>query len=127
MGSKTKTYHVNMLKKYNSREPDAEGNVVPADDTDGVNVAVACVIHQDVDPELEEVPDLEGYCQREGVCDVKLGEELPEDQRRLPKNLVQKYPFVFTNMPRETDVMQHQIKLTDDTPIRCKPHLSCMP
>ena len=32
MGSKTKTYHVNMLKKYISREP--EGNVVPVDSTD---------------------------------------------------------------------------------------------
>ena len=65
MGSKTKTYHVNMLKKYISREP--EGNVVTVDDTDGATVAVAGVIHQDVDPELGEVPDLEGYRQREGV------------------------------------------------------------
>ena len=77
MGSKTKTYHVNMLKKYISREP--EGNVVPVDDTDGATIAVAGVIDQDVDPELGEVPDLEGYRKREGVRDVKLGDELPED------------------------------------------------
>ena len=25
-------------------------------------------------------------------------------------------------MPGETDVVQHQIRLTDDTPIRCKPY-----
>ena len=116
MGSKTKTYHVNMLKKYISREP--EGNVVPVDDT----VAVAGVIHQDVDPELGEVPDLEGYRQKEGVRDVKLGDELPEDQRRVLKDLVRRYPDVFTDMPGETDVIQHQIRLTDDTPIRCKPY-----
>ena len=120
MGSKTKTYHVNMLKKYISREP--EGNVVPVDDTDGATVAVAGVIHQDVDPELGEVPDLEGYRQREGVRDVKLGDELPEDQRRVLKDLVRRYPDVFTDMPGETDVIQHQIRLTDDTPIRCKPY-----
>ena len=78
MGSKTKTYHVKMLKKYISREP--EGNVVPVDDTDGATIAVACVIHQDVDPELGVVPDLESYRQREGVRDVKLGDELPRDQ-----------------------------------------------
>ena len=120
MGSKTKTYHVNMLKKYISREP--EGNVVPVDDTDGATIAVAGVIHQDVDPELGEVPDLEGYRQREGVRDVKLGDELPEDQRRVLKDLVRRYPDVFTDMPGETDVIQHQIKLTDDTPIRCKPY-----
>ena len=29
---------------------------------------------------------------------------------------------MFTDMPGETDVIQHQIKLTDDTPIRCKPY-----
>ena len=120
MGSKTKTYHINMLKKYISREP--EGNVVPVDDTDGATVAVAGVIHQDVDPELGEVPDLEGYRQREGVRDVKLGDELPEDQRRVLKDLVRRYPDVFTDMPGETDVIQHQIRLTDDTPIRCKPY-----
>ena len=28
MGSKTKTYHVNILKKYIAREPDTAGNVV---------------------------------------------------------------------------------------------------
>ena len=120
MGSKTKTYHVNMLKKYISREP--EGNVVPVDDTDGATVAVAGVIHQDVDPELGEVPDLEGYRQKEGVRDVKLGDELPEDQRRVLKDLVRRYPDVFIDMPGETDVIQHQIRLTDDTPIRCKPY-----
>ena len=75
IGSKMKTYHVNMLKKHISREP--EGNVVPVDSTDDATVPVAGVIHQDIDPELGEVPDLEGYRQREGVHDVKLGDELP--------------------------------------------------
>ena len=116
MGSKTKTYHVNMLKKYISREP--EGSVVPADDTDGATVVVAGVIHQDVDLELGEMPDLEGYRQREGVPDVKLGDDLPKDQQHILKDLVRRYPDVFTNMPGETDVIQHQIRLTDDTAIR---------
>ena len=29
---------------------------------------------------------------------------------------------MFTDMPGETDVIQHQIRLTDDTPIICKPY-----
>ena len=58
MGSKTKTYHVNMLKKYISREP--ERNVVPVDGTDGATVAVAGVIHQDVKPKMGEVTGPEG-------------------------------------------------------------------
>ena len=27
---------------------------------------------------------------------------------------------MFTDMPGKTDAIQHRIKLTDDTPIRCK-------
>ena len=61
-------------------EPNADLPVVPTNKEDGASAAVASVIHQDIDPKLGEVPDLEGYRQKEGVCDVKLGEELPEDQ-----------------------------------------------
>ena len=53
---------------------------------------------------------------------MKLGDELPENQRRVLKDLVRRYRDVFTDMPGETDVIQHQIRLTDDTPIRCKPY-----
>ena len=78
-------------------------------------------MHQDVDPQLGEVPDLEGYRQREGIRDAKLGYELPEDQGCVLKDLIRRYHNVFTDMPGESDVIQHQIKLTDDAPIRCKP------
>ena len=80
MGSKTKTYHVNMLKKYIAREPEVD--VVHTSNKDDATIAVAGVIYQDTNPELGEVPDLEGYHQKEGVRDVRLGEDLfvaPED------------------------------------------------
>ena len=64
MGSKTKTYHVNMLKKYIAREPKVD--VVLTSNKDDANIAVAGVIYQDTDPEMGEVPDLEGYHQKEG-------------------------------------------------------------
>ena len=38
------------------------------------------------------------------------------------KDLIRRYHDVFTDMPRETDVIQHRVKLTDDTPIGCKPY-----
>ena len=38
--SKTKIYHVNMLKEYISREPDVEQNVIAMDSTDGATIAV---------------------------------------------------------------------------------------
>ena len=35
------------------------------------------------------------------------------------KDLTRRYPDVFTDMPIETDVIQHRVKLTNDTTIRC--------
>ena len=46
------------------------------------------------------------------------GEILSEEQRHMLKDLTRRYPDVFTDMPGETDVIQHRVKLTDDTPIR---------
>ena len=48
MGSKTKTYHVNMFKKYISREPDVEGN----NSKDRATIAVPGVLNHDIDQEL---------------------------------------------------------------------------
>ena len=45
---------------------------------------------------------------------MQFGEDLPEDQGHVLKNLVRGYPDVFTDMPIGTDVIQHQIKLTDE-------------
>ena len=65
MGSKTKMYHLNMLKKYIAREPKVD--VVHTSNKDDATIAVAGVIYQDTDPQLGEVPGLEGYHQKEGV------------------------------------------------------------
>ena len=62
MGSKTKTYNVNMLM---IREPDSDGNVVPSVRKNGATLAVAGGMHQDVASKMGEVPDSEGY-RREG-------------------------------------------------------------
>ena len=74
MGFKAKTYHLNMLKKYIASE--SEVDMVHTSNNDDATIAVAGVIHQDTVPELGEVPDLEGYHQKEGDRDVKLSEDL---------------------------------------------------
>ena len=84
MVSKTKMYHVNMLKKYIVREPEVD--VVLTSNKDDATIAVSGVIYQDTDQELGDVPYLEGYHQKEGVQDVKLGEDLSEDQHRMLKD-----------------------------------------
>ena len=85
MGSKIQTYHVNMLKNYMyiAREPEDE--VVTTSDKEGPASAVFIVILQETDPELGVVPDLKGYCQREEVRNVKLGDDLLKNQQHALK------------------------------------------
>ena len=64
MGSKTKTYHVNLMKNYIARKPKVDA--VHTSNKDDVTIAVAREIYQDTDPQLGEVPELEGYHQKEG-------------------------------------------------------------
>ena len=88
-----------MLKKYIAREPEVD--VVHTSNKNDVTIALAGAICQDTDPELGTVPDLEGYHQKEGVRDVKLGEDLSEDQRHMLKDLTQRYPDAFTICPEK--------------------------
>ena len=110
MRSKTKTYHVNVLKKYNARKPQVV--VVHTSNKDDATIAVAGVVHQDTDHELGEVKDLE----------VNLGEDLSKDQQCILKDLTWRPPDAFTHMPGKTDGIQHRVKLKDNTPICCKPY-----
>ena len=96
-----------MLKNYIAREPEVD------------------VVHTSNKDDVTIVPDLEkGF---EGVRDIKLGEDLSEDQRHMLKYLTQMYPDVFTDMPGEAEVIQHRVKPTDDTPIHCTPYPLRMP
>ena len=108
---------VSELKNYIAREPGTEVSVIPTSDEDGTTLVLASVIHQNTDPELGELPDFECYDHSEQIRDVKLGEDLPVDQQCPQKNLIRWYPNVFIDniMPKETDVIQHKVKLTDDT------------
>ena len=82
MGTKTKMCHMNMLKKYIARDPEVD--MVLTSNKDDATKAVAGVLYKDI-----------GYHQKEGVQDVKLGEDLSEDQRRMLKDLTQSYPEVM--------------------------------
>ena len=100
-----------MLKKYFAREPKVV--VVPTSNKD--------VIYRNTDPEVGEVPDLDGYCQRYFFQRRLVGQDIHEDQRHVLTDLIQRYPDVFTDMPEETNVIQLKMKLTDETLIQCKP------
>ena len=91
------------VEKYIARE--LEVDVVHKSNKDDATITVARMIYKDTDQELGEVPDLESCHQEEGFRDVRLGEDLSEDQRHMLKDLTRRYTDVFTDMPGETYVI----------------------
>ena len=70
----------------------------------------------------EELLDLGSHGQKETLRDVKLGLGLTKSQKENVWQVLGAYDSVLTDVPRKSNVIQHQITLTDSTPIRSKPY-----
>ena len=70
----------------------------------------------------EELLELGSHGQKEMLRDVKLGLGLTKSQEENVWQVVGAYDSVFTDVPGKSNVIQHQITLTDSTPIRSKPY-----
>lgn len=58
----------------------------------------------------------------ESVVDVHINMSLSPDQISQVKVTLEDYKEILTDMPGKTNLGVHTIKLTDSTPIRCKPY-----
>ena len=120
---KLKIYHANLLKKYyrrNSEQPIEVGASV-------IHLASAAVVEAgEVDPEgaVDDEALLElGYAGgKENHTDVKVNPNLDAEQERALRDKVSEFKSIFTDMPGLTNLVEHRIPLTSDTPIRCKPY-----
>ena len=69
-----------------------------------------------------ELLDL-GACQAdESWKDVIIGENLTKEQEGQVRDILTEFQQVFTDLPGETDVIQHRISLTTTESIRTKPY-----
>ena len=127
IGNKEKTFHANMLKAYIRRQEDdtsstSDGVARQDDSQDEVTAGVAGVLLPQDEPREGEIPDSGNYTAKECPSDVKIGDQLDQRKREQLQSLIQDYPEVFTDVPGKTDLIQHKIKLTSNTPVRCKPY-----
>ena len=125
----SKVFHVNLLKRYYSRIYEAvqkrdnseEGGavlklvssaVMAADGEGGLDDAV----------DYDELLDMSPCLEREIINDVKLGEELNVEQCAQEQRLIEEFSPVFTDVPGDTDLITHRVKLTLDEPILSRPY-----
>jgi hypothetical protein len=137
-------YHINMLKKFISREePESIGQKDQGQDENdediedeceidkhGVSAAVMGLIENsddECDDEVhseEETSKLESYHmeQTETWRDVKINPDLSEDKQMKLRALLEEYRDVFSDVPSKTHLITHEIKLNSDEPVYCKPY-----
>ena len=66
--------------------------------------------------------DLSNTKQKETCKDVVLNSGLNDKQRKQPKQLVEEFKDIFSDVPRMTHIVEHKVKLTHDEPIKFKPY-----
>lgn len=140
MGSKIKTIHANLLKKYISRESDdANASVlqlqricsciISNDEENGISNG----IESDNDMSYYEkaevvklsekvVVDFPSIVSKECVNDVRVADDLNLHQVSEVKELLSMFQDVLTDVPGRTNIIQHTIHLTSQEPIRSKPY-----
>ena len=145
-----RTYHINMLKKFVSRQTDETNQSVRQD---GKSEKTDCETRADIDDEnnsdeneisaavmgLVECSDEENEdqlpCksetsqmqlynmhQTETWRDVQINPELSEEEQEKFRQLLIEFQDIFSDVPTQTHLITHKIKLKHDDPIHCKPY-----
>ena len=59
---------------------------------------------------------------KQGPDDVVINESLSDQQKSELRKLVQEYESIFTDVPKQTNVIECEIQLTTYDPIRSRPY-----
>ena len=115
IGNNEKVFHINMLKKYYRRD----------DQTKQKMTVSAIVWESDHEEDVEEESRAEviELCSRNKIetwKDVNVNPELSENQKEEVHDLLQEFSDILSSVPGTTNLIEHKIELTDNTPIRSK-------
>jgi transposase InsO family protein len=121
---KIKTYHINMLKKYIDREDRCEKKTSGNEETVDVETVayVSAVVHdgdRDADGE-EEILELYNSEKKETYRDVDINPELSSKQKEELEPLLKEYGDIFSDVPGRTNLVEHEIVVTNKEPVRLK-------
>ena len=105
---KSRTYHANLLKKYYVRDSEKEITEVA-----GIG---------EVEEEEGTLAELYSGKSVGTVKDLKMGENISDEQRKQIADIVKDYTDIFTDRPGNCNLIKHPITLTSNKPIKSKPY-----
>ena len=126
MKKKTKTFHINMIKKWYDRHEDENMEVDNQDEiideADDRHFHSICIIYgkeEDFAYEDIENPLLVPH---ESVNDIRMDSLLTEEQKQQLKDLCKEFDDVLTDVPGRTSVIEHKVVLNSETPVYKRPY-----
>ncbi|CAB4030732.1 vicilin-like seed storage At2g18540 [Paramuricea clavata] len=127
VGDKVKTFHANMLKEYVERQTTQakeREEVSPKSDREIEGTAVTEQSESGPEGAVNDKSLLElGTMQpKETVRDVTFGQQLNNEQKVQLQEVVRQYEHVFTDVPGNANIIEHEVNLTSDESIRSKPY-----
>lgn len=111
LGHKRKIFHINMLKKYEERNPPTIHPVSAAAELDSTSL--------DIETPEEDSVELPSVSLHRTQCatDVKLASSLSEVQAEEVRGLLQEFEGIFSDLPGKTTFTECALRLTSNEPI----------
>ena len=119
ISGKEKSFHINMLKQCVERENDQE--VQSNDESQICAVSIVDLTAEEMEDECSD-----GLIETPSVCEsgegtqVNINPALSQEEQHHVRSLVQEFSGTSSEKPGRTTLMEHDIKLTTDTPVRVK-------
>lgn len=116
---KLKVFHINMLKLYVQRPDETTSTLTVA--------AIACVVEEEPHSEDLMVDDSEllihyNTIQTETYTDVEIDDRLSKAQTDEIKKLLYEFRDIFSDVPKITNLGEHEIILNSDDIVQSKPY-----
>lgn len=108
INNKRRLYHANLLKKYHRRDQEQ----------DNVKTCIAIVNVEEVE---DDIPLVE-LSETENLNDVNISETLRQNQQEGLLSTIKKYESIFSTIPCASNLEEHEISLTCNEPIQCRPY-----
>ena len=113
MDKKVNTFHIN--RQYIEREYDQQTT-----DVQVCSIAVLDCTSEDTEDNIEGLVESPSICDSESVEMLNINPDLTKEQQSQVRQVVTNFASTFTGIPGCTTLLEHDIKLTTNKPVRVK-------
>ncbi|BFZ05447.1 hypothetical protein BsWGS_08486 [Bradybaena similaris] len=120
---KLKVYHINMLKPFTLEDTKPNETDIQTESNDRYDnqVAASLITEKDNDDLQTEIVIPETKSDSSWK-DCNVSKSMPTQYKQQLVKLLKEYSSIFSNKPGRTNLIEHEIKVSTESPVRVKPY-----